>query len=561
VDNFDLRIINNLKQLDDVISEQHSSINQSVFDKIISVVDGADALIKAKPRTDSSPGTKGDLANKIEAEIAKFDNKQRHGYMIPMSGIQRIRGLAGSGKTVILAMKAALTHLQYPDATILFTFHTKSLYQIVQKLITRFYRQFSDGIPDFESRIKILHAWGGAAANGVYYQACIDHEVPALSLAKAKEFSTNPFDAACSNFLGQAKNIVPCYDFAFVDEGQDFPVSFLQLVVQLTKDQKVVWAYDELQSIFSTEIPSLLDIVGPDRIADDTILYKCYRNPREILVCAHALGFGIYSNKIVQMLETKDRWESIGYKIESGDFIAGHSVKITRPKENTLTSISDAQNINQIIKSKTFDTFDDEINYCANCIEEDLRQGLRPDDILVISIDDRNAKQYLNSLAALLHEKGIKTNNIHSDVYSLIDFEKEGMVTLSTINKAKGNEAYSVYVLGIDAVFWNPLIKSRNKIFTALTRAKGWVTITGIGEPAENFEKELDLAKQKFPTLEFIYPTEDELAIIKDDMQPEKMHDAEEEKAFDELFSRLGAKKFFDLVQRKKDETSTGIKV
>jgi len=40
VDNFDLRIINNLKQLDDVISEQHSSINQSVFDKIISVVDG-----------------------------------------------------------------------------------------------------------------------------------------------------------------------------------------------------------------------------------------------------------------------------------------------------------------------------------------------------------------------------------------------------------------------------------------------------------------------------------------------------------------------------------------
>ena len=68
-------------------------------------------------------------------------------------------------------------------------------------------------------------------------------------------------------------------------------------------------------------------------------------------------------------------------------------------------------------------------------------------------------------------EKGIKSNNIIADRYSEPPFIIEGKATLSTVYRAKGNEAAVVAVLGCDAV---PLDTrtGRNRLFTAFTRTK-----------------------------------------------------------------------------------------
>src|SRR5207244_4454545 len=112
------------------------------------------------------------------------DQRQKHGSMIELDGLQRIRGLAGSGKTVVLAMKAALTHLRDPEARILYTFSTKSLYQHIQRLVTRFYRQYDDRDPDW-TRLKIMHAWGGRNTPGVYYDACVASGVEPMRYTEA----------------------------------------------------------------------------------------------------------------------------------------------------------------------------------------------------------------------------------------------------------------------------------------------------------------------------------------------------------------------------------------
>ncbi|MFT4302242.1 MAG: hypothetical protein QM579_10875 [Desulfovibrio sp.] len=124
--------INRFGELKAVYKKIDNTINSNTINKIISIVDGSVVLPRPKLRKNVTSGSKGDLVNKLEAEITTFDNKQRHGYMQHNTGVQRIRGLAGSGKTVILAMKAALAHLENPNATILLTFYTKSLYQLVQ---------------------------------------------------------------------------------------------------------------------------------------------------------------------------------------------------------------------------------------------------------------------------------------------------------------------------------------------------------------------------------------------------------------------------------------------
>lgn len=62
-----------------------------------------------------------------------------------------------------------------------------------------------------------------------------------------------------------------------------------------------------------------------------------------------------------------------------------------------------------------------------------------PEDILVICADDRNAGVYLPAIGKRLEESGIRINNVHANKYGLVDFQKDGAVTLSTVYKAKGN--------------------------------------------------------------------------------------------------------------------------
>src|SRR4029077_16131645 len=150
-------------------------IEDDLFAEARSIIEGAKALTRPRAREIPSDRAvpKAHILAALEAEIANFDAEQRKAAITVLAGPQRIRGLAGTGKTIVLAMKAAQIHLNEPKQTVLYTFYTKSLYDLIKRLITRFYRHYKDSDPDWE-RVKILHAWGGANVAGVYQRACID---------------------------------------------------------------------------------------------------------------------------------------------------------------------------------------------------------------------------------------------------------------------------------------------------------------------------------------------------------------------------------------------------
>jgi superfamily I DNA and RNA helicase len=523
-------------------STRVDALTSTVMLDITATIEGANGLIRPKPReiTGKDPKSKGSLAGALESQIANFDQRQKHGYMTVLDGLQRIRGLAGSGKTVVLAMKAALTHLRNPEAIILYTFYTRSLYQFIQRLITRFYRQFDDRDPDWD-RLRILHAWGGYHTEGVYFNACIRHGVDPISYSEAsRQSNLDPFDYVCKNLLSSV-DISPMFDYVFVDEGQDFPISFLKLCVELAKDTRVVYAYDELQTIFQKSPPAPSDILGPGaELSQDIVLYKCYRNPREILVVAHALGFGIYGPRIVQMLENKEHWEDIGYVVLEGGFKEGDKTVIERPPDNSLLTISEAQTPGEIVCGEVYGNFQDEVKGVASKIQEDIADGLRPDDILVIAVDDRYARSYLNNIAGELASRGIKSNNMHADSFGVRDFHRENRVTLSTVHKAKGNESFMVHIVGVDALFSSYAgVRERNMLFTAMTRAKGWVRVSGIGESAALCRKELEIALGNFPTIQFIYPSEEQLKIMRRDLEEKAVGKLRAERMLDKVLEEM----------------------
>lgn len=111
----------------------------------------------------------------------------------------------------------------------------------------------------------------------------------------------------------------------------------------------------------------------------------------------------------------------------------------------------------------------------------------------------------------------------------------EGRITLTTVHKAKGNEGFAVHVVGADAVFGYPSKSNRNRLFTAMTRAKGWLRVTGVGSAATNLVQEIDSAKKNSPYLRFKYPSASDLELMKRDLGREAALTLEQERLLDEI--------------------------
>lgn len=240
-------------ELEEAIKHNESDpLTDLQWNELCSIIEGGKGIFKVSERnTDAYDKTKKIHAlSALESEIANFDRDQRLAAITYIHGPQRIRGLAGSGKTIVLAMKVARLHLEEPEKKILFTFWTKSLYGSIRNLITRFYRQFSDSDVDW-TRIDVLHGWGGRNLEGVYYNTCIENGLSPYTLRDVPPSVKHGFSYICDKIL--SKGIRPKYDYVIIDEGQDFPPSFYQLCFLLAKgddiDRNIVWAFDELQTI------------------------------------------------------------------------------------------------------------------------------------------------------------------------------------------------------------------------------------------------------------------------------------------------------------------------
>lgn len=544
------------------VRDAASSTEKTIALEALATLDGSKAIIKSKERVEvEGAAKKGNVAKILESEMTLLDNRQRRAGSVLVKGPQRIRGIAGTGKTVVLAMKAAMAHLSDREATIVYTFYTKSLYQHVKRLITRFYRQFADHDPDWD-RVHVMHGWGGRAYPGVYYDICRRNGLVAKNYKEAlsgacKAGRADAFNWACEQLTDES--IKEFYDFVFIDEGQDFPNSFIDLCRRATRDGKIVWAYDEMQNIFDISIPTQFDVFGKNKdesprgtIVDDIILHKSYRNPREIITAAHALGFGIYSGRIIQMLESRQHWESLGYDVLEGNCQPGDKMVIERNPANSSLAVSKHYLFDDIISCQVFESIEAETESIANEIEEAIEDGLRPDDILVAIVDDRNAKTYADRIETLLFNRGISCHSLYKDKFDIVDFNLERSVTIATVHKAKGNEAFQVFVPGIDALFFNDSPGSRNRLFTAITRAKGWVRLTGMGENAKQCATELAKIKADFPRMKFTYPDPNQIRVMRHDLTQESKRRMEAERRLEEVADMLSPDEIRAILDRRK---------
>ena len=460
--------------------------------------------LKREPKKANSRAAR---LKQIEESIANLDQHQSRAVIETVEGLQRIRGLAGSGKTIILALKVAYLHSQNSDWKIAVTFNTRSLKDQFRRLINTFTIEQTSAEPDWE-RIDIINAWGGPGdkeQDGVYHKFCRAHSIPFLDFGSAKSrFGSGDaaFGGACREALKAVRESNPIYDLILVDEAQDFPPDFLQLCHRfLRPPNRLVYAYDELQSLTGNAVLPPEDLFGRDSSGkalvafdssdtavprQDIILEKCYRNSRPVLATAHALGFGIYRpSGLVQMFDQDSLWTEVGYALVAGQLSPGELVTLARTPETSPIFLEDHSPVDDLVSFHRFDNVDQQSSWLTDSIQNDISaEELRPEDIVVINPDPIKTQEAVGATRATLYARGI--NSEIAGVSTSRDvFMKEGAVTFTGIFRAKGNEAGMVYIINAhdcgSSRSPSYLALIRNRLFTAITRSKGWVRVLGVG--------------------------------------------------------------------------------
>lgn len=479
--------------------------------------------------------SRGAILKLIEKGIANLDTWQKRAAIETPEGPQRIRGLAGSGKTIVLALKAAYLHAQHPEWNIAVCFQTRALYQQFDDLVTRFTFEHSNDKPDFE-QLKLLHAWGASGRDGVYKSIARSMGATFRDWNYAAQTfgRDNAFQGVCRELLEIAKQSdeAPIFDAVLIDEAQDLPPEFFQLVYRFTREPKrIVWAFDELQNLSESAMPTTEELFGTLENGEslvslsnvegearrDVILQVCYRNSPWALATAHSLGFGIYrQDGLVQHFDDLDLWRDIGYNLVGGSLEAGSEVRLQRSESSHPGYFADLMKPDDALVLKSFGSELEQDSWVAEQIAANLsRDELEHDDLLIVLPDAYTSKRRASRFSRTLSRLGIDSHlvGVGSSVDEVFIHDS---VAVAHIHRAKGNEAPMVYVLDSQYATKLPnVVTRRNILFTAITRSRAWVRVCGWGDGMDEVMQEVAQLRERNYRLDFKIPTADELTQLR----------------------------------------------
>ena len=415
--------------------------------------------------------------------------------------------------------------VKYPDWQIALVFFSRSLYDSITQQVNKwlqYYTQNKESYNSQSSNLKILHAWGSKKQPGFYSNIC--KSVAYLPVAVPFTTSKKPNEAlaeACVELL-ENRTIIPLFDAVLVDEAQDLISNnwqyrnkqpFFWLVYQSLRpvnvlqpeQRRLIWAYDELQSLNSIKIPEPGEMFGEklghlatgkyDREINKTeILSRCYRTPHLVIFIAHGIGMGWLRKKgLITGSPNSEEWSALGYKIVENE----RRDKIINPTEGEYNSPNILSDISseKAIAFKNFVSRIQELTALAQSISQNLVQdSLQPDrEILIIVLGAYyDTLPLIEQTAVFLINRGINIYLPSQGTFNCLDtpieqrdynrFWYPGAVTISDIYRAKGQEADMVYLIGLDRIAVNESnLYLRNQLVVALTRTRAWVKISGIG--------------------------------------------------------------------------------
>ena len=500
-----------------------TDLTPTQWELLLAVLGGTKLYTPKSAQLKSSKLNRRKIIQQVRSRLNQLDLQQEKlAKQIP-PGMQRIRGVAGSGKTVALCQKAALMSVKYPQWQIALVLFSRSLYDVITQQVDCWIRYFTQdrlGYDPDNSGLKILHAWGSKHQPGFYGTIC--KAAGSIPLSVPFTLSSQPNEALAEACLQLLENrIIPqIYDAILIDEAQDLMADqwhyqhkqpFYWLAYQSLRpvnsvspqQRRLIWAYDELQSLGSLKLPEPVELFGEElghlvtgqynqQINKTEIISHSYRTPQQIMMVAQAIALGLRRKSgLLSSSIYPEEWTALGYQI-AGDWQLGKQITLRR-QSNSLNIISELWQ-GEMIYFEHFTSRQRELTVLTEKLQHNLTEDqLQPEqEILVIVMGSAyEANSLLKQTAVFLINQGINIYLPSQRTYNNLDpaeqdnpnqFWYPGAITLSTIHRAKGQEADLVYLIGLDQIAQNDNIYLRHQLFTALTRTRAWLNISGVGD-------------------------------------------------------------------------------
>ena len=413
------------------------------------------------------------------------DEQQKLSAQFWENGPRIVRGVAGSGKTIVLANNLARRVQRLERGHALFSEASAGL----KILVVCFNRTL---VPFVEKKIatSYLQRTGATLPNGVVHVMAFNRLMWHLAdkgvwrYQKVFEKGKNDRDRAAqyqADLSYVKKNDTPtfdahAYDAIYCDEGQDFLEEEFKLLSQLVRrdqsEPSLFVFYDDAQNLYGRTRPNWqslgLNVVGQR----SHIMTECFRNTRQIVEVAFNVLYGSFAeNKskiptrafgdVSSLLEKGLLTERDGYKQVHFARREG-----SRPIANVAPS-EEAENQYVLQRLRWL-------------VKE---QEVRPEDILVLGFK----KERIERLAAFLRGK---TENGLPEIHVAFK-EKDDILgqrhrlTLSTVASAKGYDAYCVLL--VSAQDFKVDVDSRATFYVACTRAIEHLEVSTCGQPSGLF--------------------------------------------------------------------------
>ncbi|MFN3880468.1 MAG: DEAD/DEAH box helicase [Nitrincola lacisaponensis] len=404
------------------------------------------------------------VLDKVKQKIQLFDGEQtRFVYTRLQRDKVTIQGLSGTGKTELLLHKLKEIYLENESNKVIFTCHNKILASSIKRRIPEFFNFMKvEKQIKWDERLWCVHAWGSSndPDSGAYRYICEKYNLI------FHRYSFNmPFSKACALALEQLdedviESVGYAFDYALIDESQDFPEEFVRLFQKVTKNTVYV-AGDIFQSVFDENIVS--------EITPDYLLSKCYRTDPRTLMFAHALGMGLFEKKKLRWL-SDDEWLACGYIVNK----KGTEYELSREPLRRFEDImsDDFSSIEVISRKLNEEPYDIVIRTISEIIENN--PTVQANDIGVLFLgNQKKGFRLADILEQLIHQKfGWKTNKAYESKNKYSDG-----VFISNKNNVKGLEFPFVICVGD---YISDLPHERNALYMLLTRSfiKSYLVIT-----------------------------------------------------------------------------------
>jgi len=422
-------------------------------------------------------GSKGQGLEEALAEYRALTDLQQRVIAKDWNGGPRlVRGVAGSGKTMVLAAQAARLIEQIHQGTVdlfdgsrrrpavLAVCFNRTLVPFIRDRIERAYRQRTNE-PLPEASLLVMHF------NNVL------HHLSRRGYCKYRRIADEPdADKRAAECLSELEAATGkhadelargLYAAVFVDEGQDFHDNEYRLLMKLCARTpsglpRIFVFYDDAQNLYGLKRPTWTDL-GLELRGRTIVMDECFRNPRQIIEPAFNLLLGTYAE---EQAAVRTRGYADLATLEDKSLI-------TRANGHVRVHFSTRQGAP--VSFRQCESRNAERDHIADRCEQLMNNdGLLPQDILVLTYRRRRALELADAIAERIGGNKVR-RPFEEDAKDRIAIGP-GRITVSTVASTKGYDAPQVLLASVDA--FPDTVEGRVCMYVGCTRAREWLEAT-----------------------------------------------------------------------------------